>query len=104
VAGKHDKERNEALQAAFYNITRYWDHVQVVAIDKSVANEQNADRKRGWGPASEPVILPYFGTRTRRSTVIPAMDVNGYVHLAWSYNDYCLGINGEGGHSSYPSE
>jgi hypothetical protein len=43
VAGKHDKERNEALQAAFYNITRYWDHVQVVAIDKSVANEQAAD-------------------------------------------------------------
>jgi hypothetical protein len=64
VAGKHDKERNEALSAAFYNITRYWDPVQVVAIDKSVANERTADKKRGWGPVSEPVILPYFGTRT----------------------------------------
>jgi hypothetical protein len=27
VAGKHADERNEALQAAFYNITRYWDPV-----------------------------------------------------------------------------
>jgi hypothetical protein len=65
VASKQAKERNEALQAAFYNITWYWDTVQVVAINKSVANERTADRKRGWGPASEPIILPYFGTRTR---------------------------------------
>jgi hypothetical protein len=43
VAGKHAKGCNDALQAAFYNITQCWDPVQVVAIDKSVANEQTAD-------------------------------------------------------------
>jgi hypothetical protein len=94
VAGKHTNERNEALWAAFYNITQYWDPVQVVTIDKSAANERTADRKRGWGPASKPVILPYFGTRTWGSTVIQAMYVNNYVHLAQSYNYYCLGVDG----------
>jgi transposase len=88
VAGKHAKERNEALRAAFYNITWCWDPVQVVAIDESAANEWTADRKRGWGPASEPVILPYFGTRARRSTVISAMGVNGY--FAWEILDGSL--------------
>jgi hypothetical protein len=102
VAGKHTKEHNEALQAAFYNITWYWDPVQVVAVDKSVANERTADRKRGWGPASEPIIPPYFGTRTQCSTIIPAIDVNSYIHLAWSYDYYCLGVNREGGCSSSP--
>jgi hypothetical protein len=95
VAGKHAKERNEALQAAFYNITWYWDPVQVVAIDKSVANEWTADRKGGWGPASEPIILPYL---------VSELDVNSDVHLAWSYDYYCLGVNREGGRSSSPLE
>lgn len=78
VASKHAKERSEALREVFWLISREWDPSQVVAIDESAANERTADRKRGWGPINETVIAPYVGARTRRVTVIPAMDVNGY--------------------------
>lgn len=81
VASKHAKARSEALREVFYAVTREWDPAQVVAIDESAANERSGDRKRGWAPVGSPVIAPYFGDRTRRVSVVPAMDINGY--FAW---------------------
>jgi hypothetical protein len=81
VASKHAKARSEALREVFFAVTREFDPSQVVAIDKSAANERSGDRKRGWAPIGCPAIAPYFGDRTRRVTVVPAMDINGY--FAW---------------------
>jgi hypothetical protein len=52
-----------------------------VAIDESAANERSGDQKRGWAPIGCLAIAPYFGDWTRRVSVVPAMDINGY--FAW---------------------
>jgi hypothetical protein len=78
VALKHAKERSDALREVFWTMTRDWELSQVVALDESAANERTADRKRAWGLINEPVFAPYVGNRTRRVSVIPAMDVNRY--------------------------
>ena len=78
VASKHAKARSEALWQHFHQVSRTWQRHQIVAIDESAANERTANRKRGWSPVGEGCVSEYFGTRSRRCSVIPAMDVNGY--------------------------
>jgi transposase len=78
VASKHAKARSEALREVFFAVTREWDPSQVVAIDESAANQRSGDRKRGWAPIGSPAVAPYFGDQTRRVSVVPAMDINGY--------------------------
>jgi hypothetical protein len=81
VAVKHAKARSEALREVFFAVTREFDPSQVVAIDESAANERSADWKRGWALSGSLVIAYYIGDWTRRVSVIPVMDCNGY--FAW---------------------
>ncbi|KAK7177578.1 hypothetical protein PSPO01_16369 [Paraphaeosphaeria sporulosa] len=57
---------------------------QIVCLDESPANERTGDRKYGWLPVNSPIDAVYSARCSERWSVLPAMDVSGYLtHLIY---------------------
>lgn len=83
VATRRARERNELLRRVFQlRCQQQYNPEMLVCIDESACNERTGDRKYGWSPVNTPVGVEYAIKRSERWSLLPAMDVDGYIdHL-----------------------
>jgi hypothetical protein len=74
-------ERNETLRTIWAGLQRTWHPDQLVFLDESGANERTGDRKYGWAPIGEECHVLSPLKRSQQWSILPALDVRGYV--AW---------------------
>jgi transposase len=74
-------QRNEVLRTAWAGLQRTWHPDQLLFLDESGANERTGDRKFGWAPIGKEcqIVLPL--KRSKRWSILPALDIKGYI--AW---------------------
>lgn len=74
--------RNEDVRDAWRSriALQYRAH-QVVYVDESASNERNLDRRWGWSPKGTAYRMTQScGSRANSYSILPAMDMNGYLH------------------------
>lgn len=77
VAAKHAGARSDALRPDYYALLRCYRKEQIVGVDESATNPRTRERKRGWALIGEAYVALYSRDRTRRWSILPAMDVSG---------------------------
>jgi transposase len=80
AVSKAARERHDGLRRVFRaRCQQIYKPDQVICLDESACNERTGDRKYGWAPINTPANVQYSAKRSERWSVLPAMDVNGYV-------------------------
>jgi transposase InsO family protein len=72
-------ERSDELRAIWRGRAMTWTQDQLVFIDESACNEHTMHRKYGWAPIGLESETFSSIKRTERYSVLPALDVNGYI-------------------------
>jgi transposase len=80
IASKKAAEQSDALRRVFQaRCQQNYTAEQIVAVDESACNERTGDRKYGWSPVGQSVLLSYSMKRSERWSLLPAMTVDGYL-------------------------
>ncbi|KAF9728512.1 hypothetical protein PMIN01_13340 [Paraphaeosphaeria minitans] len=80
AASKAARERHEGLRRAFRaRCEQIYRPDQIVCLDESACNERTGDRKYGWSEVNTACDVRYSAKRSERWSLLPAMDVDGYV-------------------------
>ncbi|KAF9730117.1 hypothetical protein PMIN01_12050 [Paraphaeosphaeria minitans] len=80
AASKAATERHEGLRRAFRaRCEQIYRPHQIVCLDESACNERTGDRKYGWSEVNTACDVRYSAKRSERWSLLPAMDVDGYV-------------------------
>jgi transposase len=80
AASKAARERHEGLRRAFRaRCQQIYRPDQIICLDESACNERTGDRKYGWSEINTSCDVSYSAKRSERWSLLPAMDVDGYI-------------------------